>query len=85
MRIVPYWEGDPDTWALIGEVQHLKERMYGHSEKYNSRHSTQYVITNPVTGQAVTKEDLIYATKHMRILIESGRIRDDRWAFLWYH
>jgi hypothetical protein len=79
-----YWGFDPNRWALIGEVQDLKRRVTGVSGMDAIR-SDQYVMTNPVTGREVPKEDLIYATRHIRELYESGRIREDRWAFLWYH
>jgi hypothetical protein len=85
-----YWEGSPDEWALIGEVQWLKrqhiEREYGgfYGYRANALKSDQYVITNPVTGREVPKADLIYATKHLSEIYSSGMIREDRWAFLWY-
>lgn len=79
-----YWEGSPEQWALIGEIQHLK-RTVVNVTGMDAIHSDQYVMTNPVTGQDVPKADLIYASKHMREIYESGMIREDRWAFLWYH
>lgn len=79
-----YWEGSPQQWALIGEVQALKRSITGVSGMDAIR-SDQYVMTNPVTGKDVPMADLIYATKHMHQLYESGQIREDRWAFLWYH
>ena len=79
-----YWEGSPEQWALIGEVQWLK-RQYGEMQGMTAIRSDQYVMTNPVTGQDVPKEDLIYATKHLAQIYSSGMIREDRWAFLWYH
>lgn len=79
-----YFKFDPDHWALIGEVQHLKREYIGVTGMDAVR-SDQYVMTNPVTGREVSKADLIYATRHLAELYESGRIREDRWAFLWYH
>ena len=79
-----YWEGSPEQWALIGEVQWLK-RQYAGMQGMTAIRSDQYVMTNPVTGQDVPKEDLIYATKHLAQIYSSGMIREDRWAFLWYH
>lgn len=48
-------------------------------------HSSDNVMVNPATGREVPKADLQYALKHMREIYESGAIREDRWAFLWYH
>lgn len=79
-----YWEGSPEQWALIGEIQWAKRQMTGVSGMDAIR-SDQYVMTNPVTGQDVPKADLIYASKHMAELYHSGAIRETRWAFLWYH
>lgn len=79
-----YWEGSPQQWALIGEVQSLK-RSYTGISGMDAIRSDQYVMTNPVTGKDVPMADLIYATKHIAELYESGQIREDRWAFLWYH
>lgn len=77
-----YWEGDPEHWALISEVQFAKRQYMGGG--FNPR-GDQYVMVNPATGQAVPKEDLIYATKNLAYIYSSGMIREDRWAFLWYH
>jgi hypothetical protein len=79
-----YWEGSPEQWALIGEIQSLKREITG-VIGMDAIRSDQYVMTNPVTGQDVPMADLIYASKHMQHIYESGMIREDRWAFLWYH
>jgi hypothetical protein len=79
-----YWEGSPEQWQLIQEVQQTKRQETG-VIGMDAVRSDQYVMTNPVTGQDVPKADLIYAKEHMREIYESGAIRDVRWAFLWYH
>lgn len=81
---ISYWEGSPEQWQLIQEVQGLKRQEIGMTGADAIR-SDQYVMINPVTGQEVPKADLEYAKKHMRLLFESGKIRESRWAFLWYH
>ena len=81
---ISYWEGSPEQWQLIQEVQGLKRQEIGMTGADAIR-SDQYVMTNPVTGQDVPKADLIYAKEHMSELYESGAIRESRWAFLWYH
>lgn len=81
---IPYWEGSPEQWQLIQEVQNTKRQEIGMTGMDAIR-SDQYVMTNPVTGRDVPKADLIYARDHMREIYESGAIREDRWAFLWYH
>ncbi len=81
---ISYWEGSPEKWALISEIQSLKRQVVNLSGMDAIR-SDQYVMINPVTGREVPKADLIYASKHMRQIYESGQIREDRWAFLWYH
>lgn len=48
-------------------------------------HSFRYVERNPMTGAEVPLADLEYAAKHLAQIYESGAIREDRWAFLWYH
>lgn len=82
-----YWEGDPETWSFIERVQDLKREyaMVGNPREYNANHSREYSLTNPVTGLAVTKEDLRYAIENLDYIYESGMINEDRWAFLWYH
>ena len=80
-----YWEGSAEQWALIGEVQYLKRSFIGFDKSADAIRSDQYVMTNPVTGQDVPKADLIYATQHLAEIYSSGMIREDRWAFLWYH
>jgi hypothetical protein len=80
----PYWEGSPEEWNLIQRVQSLKRTVTGVSGMDAIR-SDQYVLKNPVTGRAVPIADLRYAVRHIRQLYESGQIREDRWAFLWYH
>lgn len=79
-----YWEGSPEQWALIGEIQQLKRSFIGVTGMDAIR-SDQYVMTNPVTGRDVPQKDLIYASKHIAQIYASGMIREDRWAFLWYH
>jgi hypothetical protein len=81
---ISYWEGSPEQWQLIQEVQGLKRQEIGMTGADAIR-SDQYVMINPVTGQEVPKKDLEYAKLHMRELFESGAIRETRWAFLWYH
>jgi len=84
MARIPYWEGSPQQWQLIQEVQQAKREEIGMSGMDAIR-SDQYVMTNPVTGRDVPMEDLQYAKTHLREIYESGAIREDRWAFLWYH
>lgn len=79
-----YWEGSPEQWALIGEVQSAK-RSYTGIQGMDAIRSDQYVMTNPVTGNDVPMADLKYAASHLAHIYESGMIREDRWAFLWYH
>lgn len=81
---ISYWEGSPEQWQLIQEVQLAKRDEIGMTGMDAVR-SDQYVMTNPVTGQDVPKADLIYARDHLQLIYESGMIREDRWAFLWYH
>lgn len=81
---ISYWEGSPQQWQLIQEVQGLKRQEIGMTGA-DAIHSDQYVMTNPVTGQDVPQADLEYAKLHMREIYESGAIRETRWAFLWYH
>jgi hypothetical protein len=82
-----YWQGDPETWSLIERLQDRKTQYaMGHDPRsYNPNHSREYVLTNPVTGQPVSKEDLRYALKHLPEIYSSGMINEDRFAFLWYH
>ncbi len=84
MARIPYWEGSPQQWQLIQEVQQAKREEIGMSGMDAIR-SDQYVMTNPVTGRDVPIADLQYAKTHLREIYESGAIREDRWAFLWYH
>jgi hypothetical protein len=81
-----YWEGSPEHWEAITKVQSLKRSITGVVGRSAIR-SDQYVITNPVTGREVPLADLQYAAnrRNMLRLYESGEIREDRWAFLWYH
>jgi len=81
---ISYWEGSPEQWQLIQEVQGLKRQEIG-MVGADAIRSDNNVMVNPVTGQDVPKADLIYAKEHMRELFESGAIREARWAFLWYH
>ena len=55
--MVKYWEGSPEQWALIGEIQFAK-RQYTGVSGMDAIRSDQYVTTNPVTGLDVPKEDL---------------------------
>src|SRR6266568_3753063 len=65
---------------LIKRIE-IQDRGY-----QGSIHNTdRYVEINPVTGAQVPIEDLKYAATHMSQLMRSGAIREDRWAFLWYH
>jgi hypothetical protein len=84
MPRIPYWEGSPQQWQLIQEVQQAKRQEIG-MVGMDAIRSDQYVMTNPVTGRDVPMADLQYAKEHLREIYESGAIRDDRWAFLWYH
>ena len=81
---ISYWEGSPEQFNLISEIQNLKRQEMNLSGMDGIR-SDDYVMRNPVTGRDVPKADLEYAKLHMREIYESGAIRDDRWAFLWYH
>jgi hypothetical protein len=81
---MPYWEGSPEQWEAITRVQALKRTVTGITGTDAIR-GDKYVIINPVTGREVPLADLKYAEKHMAELYESGQIREDRWAFLWYH
>lgn len=80
-----YWSGTPQQFNLITEIQELKREYAGDSHKFNAHHSDDYVMTNPVTGKSVPIADLKYARDHLNELYSSGQIREDRWAFLWYH
>jgi hypothetical protein len=83
---MPYWEGSPEQWEYISKVQEVKRRVTGVSGP-DALRSDQYVMVNPVTGREPPLADLKYASKaaNVRYLYESGKIREDRWAFLWYH
>lgn len=81
---ISYWEGSPEQWRLIQEVQQAKREEIGMTGMDAVR-SDQYVIINPVTGREVPQADLEYAKHNLRHIYESGMIREDRWAFLWYH
>lgn len=76
-----YW---PEQWELIQEIQQLKREEFdlAGADVYRSDANVQI---NPMTGQEVPIADLEYARDHLWELIESGEIRDERWAFLWYH
>lgn len=84
-RRVTYWEGTPEQWDLIGQVQQMKRETIQSKGRGNLFHSNDYVVRNPVTGREVPKADLEYALAHMQDIYESGMIREDRWAFLWYN
>jgi hypothetical protein len=79
-----YWEFSPSQYQLIQEVQQAKRDMSGVTGNSAIR-SDMYVMTNPVTGQSVSEKDLRYARDHLQEIYNSGMIREDRWAFLWYH
>jgi hypothetical protein len=79
-----YWQGSPEQFRLIQEVQTMKRESLG-LFGIQAIHSDQYTMTNPITGQNVPIEDLRYAKEHMQQIYNSGDIRDERWAFLWYH
>lgn len=79
-----YFEGSADKWALLSEVQSLKREITG-IEGMSAIRSDQYVMRNPATGREPSMADLKYAIRHMRQIYESGQIREDRFAFLWYH
>lgn len=83
-RRISYWTGTPEQFNLIEKVQNLKRQEMA-PVGANAIRSDQYVMINPVTGQDVPKEDLQYALKHLHEIYSSGMIREDRWAFLWYH
>lgn len=79
-----YWEGSPEQWEAISNLQQQKRGFLG-IEGTDALRSDQYVMTNPVTGRDVPLKDLVYASKHMAKIYSSGMIRETRWAFLWYH
>jgi hypothetical protein len=80
----PYFSGSPEKWAAIEKLQKLKRRET-RAIGADALRSDQAVMINPVTKQEVPLADLQYASKHLREIYESGMIREDRWAFLWYH
>ena len=79
-----YWSGTPEQWHLITQIQELKRQEIG-MVGGDAIKSDHYAMVNPVTGREVPLADLQYAKEHMREIYESGMIREDRWAFLWYH
>lgn len=81
---ISYWEGSPEQYDMITQIQSLK-RQEMNLGGMDAIRSDQYVMINPVTGREVPMADLQYAKEHMREIYESGAIREDRWAFLWYH
>lgn len=81
---ISYWEGSPQQFNLISQVQEIKRQELSLTGMDAVRSDT-YVMRNPVTGRDVPIADLQYAKDHLREIIESGAIREDRWAFLWYH
>jgi hypothetical protein len=85
VKRISYWSGTPEQFNLIQRVQTAKRQEIGIGGGMDAIRSDQYVMRNPVTGRNVPKADLEYALKHMREIYESGAIREDRWAFLWYH
>lgn len=84
MKRPSYWSGTPAQWNLITKIQELK-RQEMNPVGADAIKSDMYVMVNPVTGQDVPEKDLRYARDHLREIYESGMIREDRWAFLWYH
>jgi len=81
---IDYWGSD--RYELITRVQRIKRIEIQDRGYQGSIHNTdRYVEINPVTGAQVPIEDLKYAATHMSQLMRSGAIREDRWAFLWYH
>lgn len=82
---VSYWSGSPEQFNLIQKVQDAKRQEIGIVGTLDAVRSDDYVMRNPATGREVPKADLEYAAKHMREIYSSGMIREDRWAFLWYH
>jgi hypothetical protein len=79
-----YFEGSAEKWQLISEVQSAKRETVGMTGMDAIR-SDQYVMKNPATGREPSMADLRYALQHMRQIYETGQIREDRFAFLWYH
>jgi hypothetical protein len=82
---MPSWEYWPHQWELIQEVQQAKRSYFESFGEGDVNHSDRYVMTNPATGRDVPVADLQYAKDHLQELYDSGEIREDRWAFLWYH
>jgi hypothetical protein len=80
-----YWQGSPEKWDLINSIQQQKRVDAPLEQHMNVTKSDNNVMINPVTGQEPSKEDLEYAKDHMQQIYDSGMIREDRWAFLWYH
>lgn len=76
-----YW---PEEWRLVQEIQDQKRNSLGLSGISGVR-SDANVMTNPMTGQNVPISDLQYAKDHMMEIYNSPMIKEDRWAFLWYH
>lgn len=79
-----YWQGSPEQFQLIQDIQTMKRDSLGLSGMDAIR-SDRYVMSNPITGQNVSVEDLRYAKEHMFEIYNSSAIKEDRWAFLWYH
>lgn len=79
-----YFEGSAEKWQLISEVQSMKRETVGMTGMDAIR-SDQYVMHNPATGREPSMADLRYALRHMQQIYETGQIREDRFAFLWYH
>lgn len=79
-----YFEGSAEKWQLISEVQQMKRETMGTSGMDAIR-GDRYVMVNPATGREPSMADLRYALRHMQQIYETGQIREDRFAFLWYH
>lgn len=76
-----YWG---NKFQLIQQIQTTKREEFGLAGNEAVR-SDMYVMINPMTHQEVPLADLQYAKEHFWELVESGAIRNERWAFLWYH
>lgn len=76
---------DPRQWELIQEVQNKKNSIIPFSTTTERIRSQDNVMVNPITGTEVPPEDLQYAIDHMEEIYTSNMIKEDRWAFLWYH
>lgn len=85
VKRLSYWSGSPERFELITRIQELKREELPIAPGAGYLRSDDNVIVNPVTGKEVPLADLRYARDHLQEIINSGIIREDRWAFLWYH